>query len=53
MSFVTRTVLHCDQCGHEWLNTLKLFRNVMLHIPTHCAKCKSRQWNAGEKKKPT
>jgi predicted Zn-ribbon and HTH transcriptional regulator len=45
MSFVQRTVAHCDQCGHEWII-------VAESLPTHCAKCKSRQWNAGEKIKP-
>jgi predicted Zn-ribbon and HTH transcriptional regulator len=46
VSFVQRTVAHCDQCHHEWIV-------VAEKLPTHCARCKSRQWNAGEKvKKP-
>jgi predicted Zn-ribbon and HTH transcriptional regulator len=48
MSFVQRTALRCDQCGHEWLP--RQFRKAVLNLPTHCAKCKSRQWNAGVKK---
>ena len=40
MSFVTRQAAHCDQCSHEWLV-------VGASTPTHCAKCKSRQWNKG------
>jgi len=44
MSFVQRKVAHCDQCGHEWL--------IVATLPIHCAKCKSRQWNSGEKKSP-
>jgi hypothetical protein len=38
MSFVQRQVAHCDICGHEWIV-------VATHVPTHCAKCRSRQWN--------
>ena len=40
MSQVTRQAAHCDQCSHEWLI-------VGASTPTHCAKCKSRKWNAG------
>lgn len=45
MTFITRSVAHCDQptCGHEWLTT---------GMPTHCAKCKSRRWNDGSKAEP-
>lgn len=45
MSFVQRTVAHCDVCGHEWLVVAET-------IPTHCAKCKSRKWNRPVEKKP-
>jgi hypothetical protein len=30
----------CDACGHVWLKPAV--------IPTHCAKCHSRQWNKGK-----
>ena len=42
MSFVQRQAAHCDQCSHEWLV-------VGASTPTHCAKCKSRRWNRGER----
>ena len=43
MSFLKRLIAHCDLCGHEWIPTITL--------PTHCAKCKSRQWNSGSKER--
>ena len=36
MSFVQRSVAHCDICGHEWLTKI---------VPKWCAKCKGRKWN--------
>ena len=42
MSYLTRTIAHCDICGHEWLPRMP--------SPSHCAssKCRSRRWNSGE-----
>lgn len=31
----------CDQCGHVWLVVPGLYQ------PIHCAKCRTRRWNAG------
>jgi hypothetical protein len=39
MSFVMRKVAHCDACAHEWLLV------ATDHLPVHCARCKTRQWN--------
>jgi hypothetical protein len=35
---IPATECRCEVCGHEWTQTDG-------KIPTHCRKCRSREWN--------
>ncbi len=44
MPVIDAKVLECSQCGHKWLPT----KDVEEVLPEQCARCKSRNWNAGK-----
>jgi len=47
MSWKSRWVAACDECGHEWIpQDTERFGD-----PKQCAKCKSRRWNDGNEQR--